>query len=127
MRALRLLGWASLAVLVGGWLAVVEVLWLPLRLGPVPLPFSVLAVAAGNVLLPWWALRLAGSRLVALLPVLVWAAVTFLAATRRPEGDLLIAGGTAAGQVVALGYLLVGVVSGSFAMATVLGRRRPGS
>ena len=58
-------GWPSV---VAAWLAVVEVLWLPLRIGPVPVPLSVLAAAVGNLLLVSWAHRLSGSRVVALLP-----------------------------------------------------------
>ncbi len=122
MSALRLAGWALLAVLVSAWLVVVQVLWLPLRIGPVPVPLSLLAAVAGNLLLPAWVHRWSGSRVVALLPVLVWAVVAIGASVRRPEGDLLISGATTATQAVGLGFLLVGVVAGSFSVGRLLSR-----
>ncbi|MEI4270624.1 hypothetical protein TEK04_02710 [Klenkia sp. LSe6-5] len=127
MRRVVTLGWGVLAAVVAAWLAVVEVLWLPLRVGPVPVPVSVLAAAAGNVLLVAWALRLSGSRVVAVLPVLVWVVVAVGASVRRPEGDLLITGATTASQWVGLGFLLVGVLFGSFSVGRVLSRPRAGS
>ena len=60
MRALRLVGWAALAVLVAAWLALVEVFWLPWRLGGVPVPVSLPAAVAGNLLLVGAARRLSG-------------------------------------------------------------------
>ena len=58
-------GWAVPAVLLAGWLALVEVFWLPLRVGGVVFPVSVLAAVAGNLLLVDAAHRLSGSRAVA--------------------------------------------------------------
>jgi hypothetical protein len=121
MTALRLLGWAVLTVAVAGWFAVVEVLWLPLRIAGVPVPVSVLAAVAGNLLLVAAARRLSGSRAVAVLPAMVWLAVALAGAVRRPEGDLLITGGDATTQLVNLGFLLLGVVAAAFAVGRALG------
>lgn len=129
MSALRLLGWGLVGVVLAAWLAAVEVFWLPLRVGSVPVPVSLLAAVVGNLLLPAWVHRRSGSRLVGLLPVLVWAAVAVGAAVRRPEGDLLISGATTASSVVGLGFLLLGVLAGSFSLGRLLSRPvvRPGS
>lgn len=124
MSGLRLLGGALLAVVVAGWLAVVEVFWLPWRVGGVPMPVSVLAAVAGNLLLVGAARRLSGSRVVAVLPAVVWLVVAVGGAMRRPEGDLLITGGDGATQAVNLGFLLLGVVAAAFAVGRVLGEPR---
>ncbi len=122
MKALRTVGWGMAATVVAAWLAVVEVLWLPLRIGPVPVPLSLLAAAVGNLLLVSWAHRLSGSRVVALLPAAAWVAVAIGASVRRPEGDLLLTGATTATQLAGLGFLLVGVLFASFAVGRVLSR-----
>ena len=122
MRPLRTAGWAVLALVVPAWLAVVEVLWLPLRIGPVPVPLSVLGAALGNLLLVTWAHRLSGSRLVAVLPAAVWVVIAVGASVRRSEGDLLITGETTVTQLVGLAFLLVGVLFASFAVGRVLSR-----
>ena len=124
MRALQLAGWAVAAVLVAAWLAVVEVFWLPWRLGGVPVPLSLLAAAFGNVLLVRAAGGLSGSRLVAVLPAVVWLGVAVTAAMRRPEGDLLLPGGDTVTSTINLGFLLVGVVAAAFAVGQALGTPR---
>jgi hypothetical protein len=121
MRALRLVGWAALAVLVAAWLALVEVLWLPWRLGGVPVPVSLAAAVAGNLLLVGAARRLSGSRLVAVLPAVVWLVIALGASMRRPEGDLLLTGGDAVTSTLNLGFLLLGVLAAAFAVGRVLG------
>ena len=121
MRALQLAGWAVAAVVVAAWLALVEVFWLPWRVGGVPVPVSLVAAVVGNVLLVDAARRLSGSRLVAVLPALVWLAIALAAGSRRPEGDLLITGGDAVTQLVNLGFLLLGVVAAAFAVGRALG------
>jgi hypothetical protein len=121
MRALRLVGWAALAVLVAAWLALVEVLWLPWRPGGVPVPVSLLAAVAGNLLLVGAARRLSGSRLVAVLPAVVWLVIALGASMRRPEGDLLLTGGDAVTSTLNLGFLLLGVLAAAFAVGRVLG------
>jgi hypothetical protein len=125
MRALQLLGWAVAAVVVAAWLAVVEVLWLPWRVGGVPVPVSVLAAVAGNLLLVDAARRLSGSRLVAVLPALVWLGIALAAAMRRPEGDLLLPGGDTVTSTLNLGFLLLGVVAAAFAVGRALGSPSP--
>jgi len=121
MRALQLLGWAVLAVAVAGWLTLVEVFWLPWRIGGIPVPVSLLAAVVGNLLLVDRARRLSGSRLVAVLPALVWLGIALAASSRRPEGDLLLPGGDAVTSTINLGFLLVGVVAAAFAVGRALG------
>ncbi|RBY94378.1 hypothetical protein DQ244_03400 [Blastococcus sp. TBT05-19] len=107
------------AVAVAGWLALVEVFWLPLRVGGVPVPVSVLAAVAGNVLLVRAALHLSGSRVVAALPAVVWLVVAVAGMGRRPEGDLVITSGA-----VNLTFLAAGVVAAAFSVGLVLGGPR---
>jgi hypothetical protein len=118
--------WGVAVVVVAGWLALVEVFWLPLRVGGVLVPVSVVAAVVGNLLLPGAALRVSGSRLVAVLPSLVWLVVAVAAMVRRPEGDLVITGGGATG-VVNLAFLMLGVLAAAFSVGRVLGgaRRSP--
>jgi hypothetical protein len=129
-RVAALVGWAVLAVAVAAELAVVEVLWLPLRVGGVLVPVSVVAAVLGNLLLAPAARWLSRSRVVGVLPPLVWVVVALAASQRRPEGDLLIIGGGATGQVN-LAFLLLGMLAAVFAVGRVLGgrvlgvRRRP--
>jgi hypothetical protein len=121
MRALQLLGWAVAAVVVAVWLTLVEVFWLPWRVGGVPVPVSVLAAVVGNVLLVEGARRLSRSRLVAVLPAVVWLVIAVAATMRRPEGDLLLTGGDAVTSTINLGFLLLGVVAAAFAVGRALG------
>jgi len=116
--------WALAAVVVAGWLALVEVFWLPLRVGGVLVPLSIVAAVVANLLLPTAALRLSGSRLVAVLPAVVWLVIAIAAMVRRPEGDLVMNGVGLSG-VVNLAYLLLGVLAAAFSVGRVLGPRRP--
>jgi hypothetical protein len=118
-RPWALLGWAVAAVVVPGWLALVEVLWLPLRVGGVLVPISVPAAVVGNLLLVWAARRWSRSRVVGVLPALVWLGIVLAASRRRAEGDLLIIGGGATG-VVNLAFLILGVVAAAFAVGRAL-------
>jgi len=119
-------GGGALAVVVAVWLAVVEVFWLPLRIAGVLVPLSVVVAVVANLLLPRLALRLSGSRLVAVLTGVAWLVVVVAGMIRRPEGDLLITGGGATG-VVNLAFLLLGVLAAAFAVGRALGGpvRRP--
>jgi hypothetical protein len=122
-RAAELAGWAVLAVVLSAWLAVTEVFWLPLRAGRVPVPLSVLAAVAGNLLLVGAARRRSRSRVVGVLPAVVWVVVVVAASMPRPEGDLVITGGGVAGGVN-LAFLLLGVVAAAFAVGRVLAAPR---
>ena len=126
MRPLALLGWGIAAVVAGTWLALVEVFWLPLRVGGVLVPVSVVAAVVGNLIVVAEAYRWSRSRVVAVLPALAWLVVALAATRRRPEGDLIIVGTGALGYV-GLAFLLVGVVAAAFAVGRVLAgpRRRP--
>ena len=106
------------------WIALVEVFWLPLRVGGVLIPLSVVAAVVANLLLPPLALRLSGSRLFAAGTGVAWLVVAVASMIRRPEGDLLITGGGATG-VVNLAFLLLGVLAAAFAVGRALGGPRP--
>jgi hypothetical protein len=101
----------------------VEIFWLPLRVGPVLLPVSVVAAVTGNLLLVALAYRVSGSRAVAVLPAVVWVVVALAASGQRPEGDLLITGGGASGYVN-LAFLLCGVVAAALAVGRLFSRPR---
>lgn len=122
LRVASTAGWALAAVVVAGWLALVQVFWLPLRVGGVLVPVSVLAAAVGNVLLVRLAHRLSGSRAVAVLPAVVWLVVALAAMVRRPEGDLVLVGSGVLGAI-GMAYLLFGMLGAAFACARVLATR----
>ena len=123
-RALALTGWSVLAVAAATWLAVVEVLWLPLRLGGVLVPVSVVAAVVGNLLLPDLVLRRSRSRAVSVLPAVAWAGVAAAASMRRPGGDLLVIGAGALGAA-GLAFLLGGVLAAAVAVGRALTRTAP--
>lgn len=112
-----------LAVAIAVWIALVEVFWLPLRIGGVLVPLSVVVAVVANLLMPRLALRLSGSRLVAGLTGVAWLVVVVPSMIRRPEGDLIITGGGATG-VVNLAFLLLGVLAAAFAVGRALGGPR---
>lgn len=116
-RALRAVPVLLLAVLC----AVLEVFYLPLRAGAIPVPVSVLAAVAGNVAFTRLMYDVSGSVWLALLPGAGWLAVIGRAAIARPEGDLLITDGGAStsSSVVNLAFLLLGTLSLFFAVWTL--------
>jgi hypothetical protein len=120
MSTTRLLGWGMLTAVVSLWLALTEVFWLPLRVGPVLVPVSILVAVVGNLLLPGAALRRSRSRVVAVVPGAVWLVVVIGAMMRRPEGDLVIIG-TGADGTVNLAFLLLGVLAAAVAIGRILG------
>ena len=108
-RVAELTSWAVLSVGTAAWLALVEVLWLPLRVDGVLVPVSVVAAAVGNPLVIGVTWYLSRSRVVTVLPALTWLAVAVGASMRTPEGDLLVVGNGVLGTV-GLIFLLVGVL-----------------
>ena len=119
MRGAAAAGWGVLAVLIAAWLALVEIFWLPMRIGGVLVPVSLLVAVVGNLLLVDQAHRLSGSRAVAVLPAATWLVVAIGGMVRRPEGDLLLTGGGDTG-VVNLLFLLVGVTAAAVAVGRAL-------
>jgi hypothetical protein len=119
-------GWAVALVAVAVWLALVEVFWLPLRVGGILLPLSVPAAVVGNLLLVGTAMKLTRWRLVAVLPAVVWLIVVVAGMVRRPEGDLVISGRGALGSV-GLAFLLLGALAAAVAVGRALAtpRTRP--
>lgn len=105
--------------------AVLEVFYLPLRVGSVLLPVSVLAAVIGNLAFTRLMYVVSGSILAALLPTGAWLAVIGRAAISRPEGDLLITdgGASATSAVVNLAFFVLGAVAGAYAVGTL--RRQP--
>ena len=124
LRPLVLTAWAVLAVVAAAWLALVEVFWLPLRVGGLLVPVSVVVAVAGNLLLVDLVLRRSRSRTAALLPALTWVGVAGAASMRRPEGDLLMVGSGGLGAV-GLAFLLLGVLSAAVAVGRALAYRPP--
>ena len=126
MTRVATLGAAAVAaVAVSGWLALVQVFWLPLRVAGVLVPLSVLGAVVGNYLLVGGAHRLTGSRLVAVLPAATWLVIALAATSRRPEGDLVAVGTGGLGGVT-LAFLGLGVVGAAVAVGRVLATpRRP--
>ncbi|MGY1669652.1 hypothetical protein [Geodermatophilus sp. SYSU D00710] len=123
-RATALAAAAVVAVALAGWLALVQVFWLPLRVAGVLVPLSVLAALVGNPLLVTLAFRLTGSRVVAVLPAVTWLSVALAATVRRPEGDLVAVGTGALGGVT-LAFLGLGVVGAALAVGRVVAAPRP--
>jgi hypothetical protein len=123
---LRTVGGCLAAVLVSGWLAVVEVFWLPLRIGGVLLPLSVVGAVVGNLAIGAAARRLSGSGTAAVLAAVAWLVVVVAAMIPRTEGDLLIVGGGGAG-IVNVVFLMAGVVSAAYATGRALVTGRAGS
>lgn len=120
----RRVGGGAVVLVLAVWMALVEVFWLPLRVAGVLVPVSVVAAVVANLLLPRFALRLSGSRVVAGLTGVAWLVVVVAGMIRRPEGDLLITGGGATG-IVNLAFLLCGVLAAAFAVGRALGGPRP--
>lgn len=86
---------ASLAVLVvlvldAVLLAAVELLYLPLRIGAVPLPLTILLAALSTPWLVRNAAALGGPAWVAAAPLLVWVAALLVFGVAGPGGDVLL-------------------------------------
>ena len=110
---------AGLLVTVASFgLAVIEAFLVPLRIGSVPLPLSVVLAVAGNVLLTRLAGRQTGSALAAGLQPLVWLLTVVVLSLPRAEGDVIVAG-----TVTALVFLFAGSVAGAYGIAAEITRR----
>lgn len=90
-RAVRIAG-GVVALALTVVTALVEIFYVPLRVGGVLVGASVLLAVLINFWLPRYTVALTGTGWVALLPPLIWFALMLLASVRRTEGDLLLAG-----------------------------------
>lgn len=109
-RAGRALGVVLVLVL-----TVLLCLWgaflVPLRVGTVRLPVSLLVAAVGNVLLGRAGGRLLGTVGIA-VPAVVWLGLAYLLGTRRTEGDLVVQGDAVGTLFLVLGALGFAVAYG---------------
>jgi hypothetical protein len=111
--------------LVAVWGAVVaallEAFLVPLRLGGVRVPICLLLAVVGNIALMRFAHAVTGNRFVALLPGLVWFAITIVLSSQTAAGDTVLVGG----DWVPLALLLLGAASVAIgAYLVVVPRRR---
>jgi hypothetical protein len=90
----------------------------PLRFGGTLIPVSVLLVIVGNAALIWFAYRVTESKLLGLLPGIVWLAVTMLGVERTTEGDLVLT------NWVATLYLYAGAITVAVAAYRMILPRR---
>jgi hypothetical protein len=103
-------GWAYALVLL---LTVLLALWgaflVPFRVGGVLVPVSLVIAVVGNVLVGRAGARVAGST-GAVVPGLLWVAVTLVLSSRRAEGDVVVPG-----DAVGLAFLLTGALASAVA------------
>lgn len=97
--------------------AVIEVLLSPFYIGSILVPVAVVLALASNIVLPFLARRMVDSIVAAAAPVLVWVITVLLLSSARPEGDVLLPGGTAGQVAVSYGILGVGLVAGLVTVA----------
>ncbi|HEX6870836.1 MAG TPA: hypothetical protein VF163_07040, partial [Micromonosporaceae bacterium] len=87
----RVLG-AVVAAWGGVLLATYGAFLTPLRVGAVLVPLSVVLAMLGNALLARFAYAVTGSRLLGLLPGLIWLVLSLIWSDRTTEGDLVLVG-----------------------------------
>lgn len=71
-------------------LAAVELLYLPLRIGPVPVPITILLAALTTPWLVRSAARLGGGGVVAASPLVMWVLGLLVLGMAGPGGDVLL-------------------------------------
>ena len=117
---LRVVG-TVLVVLAAMELTLIECYLVPLRVGSVPLPVSVLLAVVGNVLAARLTARVGGVAALAAVPAVLWLVTVLVLAVPRAEGDLVVPG-----TLTGLVFLFAGSVAGAFGVGTALTRsRRP--
>jgi hypothetical protein len=114
---LRVLAGVLIAVTAAG-LAVVECFLVPLRIGSVPFPITILLAVAGNIALAKLAARQTGSIAGAAVPPVLWLLVVIVLSLPRAEGDLIVEG-----SLTGLVFLFAGAVAGAFGVASEITRR----
>ena len=95
-------------------LTILESFYVPLRIGRWPLPISLLAAVAGNVLMARLMYRATGVRGLSLVPGAAWLLIVLVLAA--PRGEEVIVPGTWEG----LAFLFTGSIAAAFGAAGVL-------
>lgn len=110
--------WITLAVLVfdAVLLAVMELLYLPLRVGGVSLPVTILLAAVTTPWLVRSAARLGGAAPVAAAPLVVWVVAMLVFGLGGPGGDVLLPA-----DWRSLVLLAAGIFPGAVALGRALG------
>lgn len=86
----------------------------PLRVSGTPIPLAHAVALVGNAALPWLMVRATESRGLAVLPLMVWLIVAFVATSSGPGGDVLIEGNGRG-----LAFLVAGTAGGVLGMVLV--------
>lgn len=105
LRGLLILGLA----LAGAVLAIYGAFLVPLRVGGAPAPVSPVLAVVGNLVLCLGGARAEGSRWGALAGAAGWAATALTLSAARPEGDVIVTGGTTGTLFLLLGMLAAAV------------------
>jgi hypothetical protein len=109
---------------IGGLSAVFELLLVPLYLGSVIFPVTLLLVVIGNVMLPRLVRGLVNAAAASLLPIVGWlAVVAVMGFLPSGMGDVLLPG-YGSGQYVGEALVLLGLFSGVISVFVDSGRRR---
>jgi hypothetical protein len=93
-------------------LAVVELLYLPLRVGAIPFPITILLAAVTTPWLVHSAAELGGPRTIAAIPLVVWLLVIGVFGVGGPGGGVLLAADWRSGLLLAGGTIPAAVVLG---------------
>ena len=104
----------------------IEVLLTPLYLGRWLFPITLVLAVVTNVALPLLARRFIDATVAATIPVVVWLLTVLLLSLPRPEGDVLLPGGSGAPGVGVLRSVLVGGTAGAITIALTARRSRSG-
>jgi hypothetical protein len=114
-------GWAYALVLL---LTVLLALWgaflVPFRVGGTLVPVSLVIAVVGNVLVGRAGARVAGST-GAVVPGLLWVAITLVLSSRRAEGDVVVPS-----SATGVGFLLAGALASAVAYGAAVLRPAPG-
>ncbi len=97
--------------------AVLEVFYVPLRVGTVVLPVSILAAVVLNVVFPRVMFAATFVRWAVAVPAVLWLVVMVAMALGRPEGDVVLPG-----TWVGLGVLFGGTAAAAFGVTRALPR-----
>jgi Family of unknown function (DUF6113) len=104
----------------------IEVLLTPLYLGRWLFPITLVLAVVTNVALPLIARRFIDATVAATIPVVLWLLTVLLLSLPRPEGDVLLPGGSGTQEWVSYGLVLVGGTAGAITIALTARRSRSG-